>query len=130
MLGALWLLIAGCGAYIFPGDHPSPTANTGMVSGRVLVVPCAPVEQAGSPCGGKPAGGLEIDYVQGTKVVGRTVTDPNGKYSIRLEPGAYTVKFTSYMRVISGPTKIAVSAGSSLVADYMLDSGIRVPAQG
>jgi len=70
---------------------------------------------------------LEIDYLQGTKVVGRTVTDNNGSYSIRLEPGGYVVRFNTYMRVVSGPTNITVAAGSKLVANYALDSGMRVP---
>jgi hypothetical protein len=36
----------------------------------------------------------------------------------------------NYMRIISGPTTIALSAGSTVVANYVLDSGIRVPAPG
>jgi len=31
------------------------------------------------------------------------------------------------MRVISGPIKLTVGAGTSAVANYVLDSGIRVP---
>ena len=127
LLGALCLVCTACGAYTFPGDRPSPTTNTGTVTGRVLVVPCAPVEQAGSTCAGKPMPSLEIDYLQGTKVVARTVTDNNGSYSIRLEPGGYVVRFNTYMRVVSGPTNITVAAGSKLVANYALDSGMRVP---
>ncbi len=61
LLGALCLVCTACGAYTFPGDRPSPTTNTGTVTGRVLVVPCAPVEQAGSTCAGKPMPSLEID---------------------------------------------------------------------
>ena len=129
LLGALVVIVvAGCGAYRFPGaGSNSPSPNTGAVSGRVVAEPCAPVEQAGSPCPGKPVQGVEIDYITDAKVAGRTVTDNNGTYSIRLEPGTYAVKIKIYMRLISGPTKIAVAAGSSTVADYVLDSGIRIP---
>ena len=128
LLGALVVLLAGCGAYTFPGGGPSPSPRTGVVGGRVLAVPCAPVEQAGTTCAGRPVAGLELDYVSGTSIAGSTVTDAGGNYSIRLEPGTYAVKFKNYMRVISGPTTITVSAGSSTVANYMLDSGIRVAA--
>jgi hypothetical protein len=34
----------------------------------------------------------------------------------------------TYMRVISGPPAVTVAAGSTVVANYVLDSGIRVPA--
>jgi hypothetical protein len=126
LLGALVLLTAGCGAYAFPGGG-SPSADTGLVSGRVLAYPCAPVERIDSPCPDRPIAKVEIDYISGTSVAARTVTDSNGNYSIRLEPGTYTVRFNSYMRVISGPTKLSVAAGSSVVANYLLDSGIRAP---
>jgi len=133
LLGAalLALTTAGCGAYAFPGGGPSPTPSTGTVSGTVLSVPCAPVEQVGSPCSGRPVQKLEIDYWNGTAVAARTVTDANGFYTVKLPPGTYTVKFANYiMRVISGPTKIAVAAGSNVTANYLLDNGIRVPQSG
>lgn len=128
LLAVLFVVTTACGAYVFPGGGPSPSPSTGQVSGRVLAVPCAPVENVNSPCAGRPVGGLELDYVAGGKVVGRTVTDGDGNYSIRLEPGTYAVAFKTYMRVISGPTKIAVAAGANITADYLVDSGIRVPA--
>jgi Carboxypeptidase regulatory-like domain len=129
LLGGLMLvaaMTAACGAYTFPGGAASPTPTTGAVSGRVLAVPCAPVERVGSPCTGKPVAGVEIDYIGGAKV-GRTITDAGGNYSIQLEPGTYTVVFKSFMRVVNGPTKITIAAGSSLIANYIVDSGIRAP---
>jgi hypothetical protein len=127
LLAALLLLItAGCGAYQFPGETPAP--GNAHVSGTVLSVPCAPVEQAGSTCSGRPVPKLEIDYVQGSSIVGRTVTDANGAYSVDLSPGDYVVKLNTYMRVVSGPTKLALGPDTRKVADYLLDNGIRVPA--
>jgi hypothetical protein len=130
LLGGLLLvtaMTAACGAYTFPGGAASPTPTTGTVSGHVLAVPCAPVEQVGSPCAGKPVAGVEIDYIDGARVGGRTITDAGGNYSIELEPGTYTVVFKSFMRVVNGPTKITIAAGSNLVANYIVDSGIRAP---
>jgi len=128
LLAAVCLLTAGCGAYVFHGGGSSPAPSTGTVSGRVLAVPCAPVEQVGSSCAGKPVAGVEIDYVAGTAVIGRTVTDSNGNYAVQIPAGTYAVKFKGGpMRVISGPTSITVAAGSSLVANYLMDSGIRAP---
>ena len=125
LVGVAMLLTVGCGAYQFPGDSPAPAA--GRVSGRVLTVPCAPVEPADSQCAGRPVPNLELDYSNGANITEKAVTDANGSYSIALKPGSYAVKLKTYMRVISGPLKIEVAASSSTVANYVLDSGIRVP---
>jgi len=126
-VAGLVLLTAACGAYHFPGDSPSPSPETAHVSGIVRSVPCAPVEQAGSTCAGQPVASLEIDYVAGNSVVSRVVTNSSGMYAVDLRPGTYEVKLVTYMRVISGPTKLTLGAGTRTVANYMLDNGIRVP---
>jgi len=126
-VAGLVLLTAACGAYHFPGDSPSPSPETAHVSGIVRSVPCAPVEQAGSTCAGRPVASLEIDYVAGNSVVSRVVTNSSGMYAVDLRPGTYEVKLVTYMRVISGPTKLTLGAGTRTVANYMLDNGIRVP---
>lgn len=127
LLAALVLSAGACGAYQFPGEVPSPTPATAMVSGRVIAVPCAPVEQQGSICAGRPVPNLELDYVSGPAVVARAETDSMGRYVVALAPGAYSVRMKTYMRVISGPLTLTVAAGSNVVANYVLDSGIRVP---
>ncbi len=121
------LLTAACGAYSFPGANPSPSPATGTVSGRVTAVPCRPVEQPGDVCAGRPVPKLEIDYSDGNGRVGRTVTGPNGEYAIVLDTATYAVKLNTYMRVISGPLKVDVVAGTNTTANYLLDSGIRIP---
>ena len=129
VLAALLLAGAACGAYQFPGGNPSssPTPEGGTVTGRVLAVPCAPVEQAGTTCAGRPVPKLELDYVKDGAVAASTVTDSGGSYLVPLPPGAYVVKLKTYMRVISGPLTLTVEPGSNVVANYLLDSGIRVP---
>ena len=130
-LAALVVVTAACGAYSFPGEHPSPSSATGAVSGRVIAVPCKPVPvlQADAVCAGRPVASLEIDYAAASGSVSRTVTDTGGNYAIRLAAGTYGVKMKTYMRVISGPLRLDVQAGSTTVANYVLDSGIRVPPQ-
>ena len=122
---ALMLLTAACGSYQFPGASPSPQAA--HVSGSVLSWPCAPVERADSPCPGRPVAGVEIDYVAGNSVVSRVMTNSRGAYSVDLRPGTYEVKMVTYMRVVSGPTRLTLGAGTQTVADYVLDNGIRAP---
>ena len=127
LLAALLLVTAGCGAYAFPGESPSPAPTTGTVSGRVIAVPCAPVEQQGNACAGRPVPNLELDYVSGQSSVIKAVTDSSGNYSVQLAPGRYAVKMRTYMRVLSGPLDLTIGAGSSTTANYVLDSGIRAP---
>ena len=129
VLVALLVAAASCGAYQFPGESPSPspTLERGVVSGRVLAVPCAPVEQAGTTCAGRPVPKLELDYVKDGGVAASAVTDSGGAYLVSLAPGTYQVKLKTYMRVISGPLTVEVAPESSVVANYILDSGIRVP---
>jgi hypothetical protein len=122
-LGALVLLTAACGAYQFPGA--SPSGGTGTVSGHVIAVPCAPVEGDGA-CAKRLLPGVEIDYTNG-RSTSRAETDSTGAYSIELAAGTWKVTMKTYMRIISGPTVVAVAAGSHVVADYVLDTGIRVP---
>lgn len=121
---AALLAIAACGAYRFPGA--SPSAATATVSGRVLSIPCAPVEQTGTTCAGRPVGGVGMTFTseQSSHV---TVTAPDGTYAIQLAPGTWKVSFKTYMRIVSGPTSINLGAGDNLVANYVLDNGIRAP---
>jgi hypothetical protein len=125
LLAGLVMLTCACGGYQFGPASPSP--STGTVAGRVIAVPCAPVEQQGNACAGRPVPNLEIDYTAGATVEGRAVTDGKGNYSVELGPGAYVVRMKTYMRVISGPLKLAIAPGSNTVANYVLDSGIRMP---
>jgi len=127
VLAGVMLVTAACGAYQFPGDSPSPAAASARVSGTVLSVPCAPVQQDGATCAGRPVPNLEIDYLRGSAVVAKAMTNKSGVYAVELAPGSYDVALQTYMRVISGPTKLSLRAGTKTVADYMLDNGIRAP---
>ena len=123
VFGALLLLTTACGAYQFP---TLPGVHTGTVSGRVLFFPCGPVEPAGGKCIGNPAAGVEIDFVEGT-AADATVTDQNGNYLIQLRPATYQVQFKKIMQFVRGPKTVTVTADTNVVANYFIDSGIRVP---
>jgi type 1 fimbria pilin len=127
VLAALILATAACGAYVFPAETPSPTSGNATVTGRVIAVPCAPVEQQGAVCAGRPVPNLEIDYVSGVTIEAKAVTASDGTYAVVLRPRSYTVRMKTYMRVISGPLNLTVAAGSKTVANYVLDTGIRLP---
>ena len=96
------------------------------MSGTVVAVPCSPVEHAEAQCAGRPVAGVEIDYVHG-EATAKALTDSTGHYTVDLSSETWTVHLKTYMRVINGPLQLGVSAGSTLTANYVLDSGIRVP---
>lgn len=116
------LTAAACGAYSFPGT----SGQTGTVSGTVNVFPCAPVEQQGQPCKNMPGVGLQIIF-SGDPGSKTATVDSNGHYSIELASGTWKVSVKPIARIVSGPTTLNVPAGGSVHADYVVDSGIRVP---
>lgn len=124
ILAALVLATAACGAYQFPGATPS--GGTGTVSGHVIAVPCAPIEPGAGACARRFVTGLEVDFSDAGQRAA-AVTDTQGAYSIDLPAGTWKVTLKTYMRVVSGPAVVTVAAGSNVVADYVLDTGIRVP---
>jgi hypothetical protein len=122
---AACVLLAGCAGYRFPGG---PATGKGTVSGTVTVVPCAPVEKADAPCQGRPAGNIALIFTSPSNGQVTAATDSAGNYAVELTAGRWTVSVKGYMRVISGPSTVTVESGDSLVANYVLDSGIRLPA--
>jgi type 1 fimbria pilin len=122
LLIPLVFLIAACGAYHLPGA-PS---GTGAVTGTVVAVPCTPVESALKPCAGRPVPGVEVAFVNGGATA-NALTDSNGKFTVELASGTWLAHVKTYMRLISGPPQVNVADGSTVTANYVLDSGIRVP---
>ena len=125
MLALLLFATAACGAYRFPVGGTGE-AGFGTVTGQVKVVPCAPVEAAPKTCLARPVGELEIDF-NGPGGTASTRTDARGSYSIELPAGTWKVSFRGYARIISGPPVVTVNAGATVVANYVVDSGIRYP---
>jgi hypothetical protein len=55
-------------------------------------------------------------------------TDSAGAYSIDLPAGTWRVSAANYARIVDGPQTVAVSAGVSIAADYVIDTGMRAAA--
>ena len=141
---ALLLVTAACGAYRFPSQPPG---GTGTVSGQVLAtfgcpvngagdtmcvqppVPqpavCAPSAPIKNGCGPTPVAGFELTFTNGATTTIAT-TDSTGSYSIELATGTWTVSTNNKMRIVSGPTTLTITAGASIVANYVVESMIRV----
>ena len=117
--------LVACGPHALP-NQGGGSSTTGTVEGTVLSWPCAPVERVGSPCPGRPFGGVHIELDKrsnGEK--SETTTDATGHYSIQVAPGTYDVSIVGYIRLISGVRTVDVAAGQTVRADFVFDSGIR-----
>ena len=119
------VLLGACAGYRFPGG---PAAGTGSVSGQVTVAPCAPVEKADVPCQGKPAPNIALIFTSSSNEQVIAQTDSAGNYAVELTAGRWSVAVKGFGRLISGPSTLTVQAGASVVANYVVDSGIRLPA--
>jgi hypothetical protein len=67
--------------------------------------------------------GLELDFSSASTTLS-TTTDSSGNYSIDLPAGSWNVSTKNYMQIVSGPTKLAITAGSTTVANYTVWSRI------
>jgi hypothetical protein len=99
------------------------------VSGRVLIGPQCPVEQANSPCPDKPvAAEVRVLAAGSEDVVATTRSDENGRFGIDLEPGSYDL-----LPVVSESgglpygerVAVVVDSGRYTRVTLSLDSGIR-----
>ena len=132
LLVGLLIATAACGNYRYPG----PVNETGTVHGQVTSSSCAgpcpanlvcPPQPASPACGQRPMVGLGLIFTKGnTSFVAKT--DSAGAYSINLPVGTWSVATATIARIISGPQTLEVQSGMSIVADFIVDTGIRAAA--
>ena|SRR5579872_4599441 len=114
------LVLTACGT-----QAPAPAKPTfGTVTGHVRAYPCAPVESSASPCAGRPAAHVEVDFTLGTGAPVRGITNADGAYAVQLAPGTYQVS-VGVLRLMSGAKTVTVVAGETVTDDFVFDSGIR-----
>lgn len=116
--------LLACGGYRFPG---APSLSTGTVTGQVVSTPCSPVVRPGNPCADRPVASLTMRFSNAKGEAWSTATNAQGDYSIQLAAGVWTVSFKTFGRILSGPPSVTVAAGETVVANYVIDSGIRLP---
>lgn len=99
------------------------------MTGKVLIGPQCPVEQAGSPCPDKPvAAEVQVLEVGSDEVVTSTDSGEDGRFRIDLEPGSYEL-----LPVVSEAgglpfgkrLQVRVESGVYARVTLSLDSGIR-----
>lgn len=119
-IAAAALVLAACGT-----QSPTPVKPAyGTVVGHIRAYPCAPVQRPASPCAGRPAAHVEIDFSLGSGAPVRGITDTEGAYAVQLAPGTYQVS-VGLVRLLSGAKTVTVTAGATVTEDFVFDSGIR-----
>jgi hypothetical protein len=94
-----------------------------VVHGVVMRGPTQPVCEIGTPCSAPAAHVKLVFHRPGVDLA--TTTDAQGRYSVRLRRGTYTVRITPRPQIGRGvePTSIVVRA--PMRADFSIDTGIR-----
>ena len=101
--------------------HPAcASAGTG-VEGIVMRGPITPVCEAGTPCDA-PAPDVTVEALQNGNMVATTATDKNGRFTLSLEAGDYTVQALGRG---TQPQEIQVSAAKLSEVAFFIDTGIR-----
>jgi hypothetical protein len=120
------MCVSPCPPIAQPADQPLAQCTPRPVGGGVAI-PCLPVESAGvAQCAGRPVPGVEIDFTSAGEAA-KADTDSAGRFNATLAAGMWTVHLVTNLHVMSGPSEVTVVAGTTVTANYLVDSGIRVP---
>ena len=94
--------------------------------GTVSRSPITPVCRVGVPCDAAVVGAVLIFSRRG-QAAARVRTGLGGRYSVRLEPGSYTVAISPVSGIGFGlrPSRVHVAAGVDAHLDFSVDTGIR-----
>ncbi len=115
-----------------PTLAPASNVQTGKLRGHIVAGPTCPVQRVDSPCPPRPVVGRAI-YVkdQQTGNLLQTLTsDVNGYFGVDLKPGTYIVEVAKVgiESDRSGPHKITLVAGQTVVLEIEIDTGMRLPS--
>jgi len=119
-------LVLLAGTALLVATSAEATVRRGELHGVVRRGPIAPVCVVGQPCD-EPAPYVTLLFSRNGHVVGRAVSDVEGRYSVRLAPGLYAVSRPSPPAIGRGidPKAVRVYAGHRRHVDFSIDTGIR-----
>ena len=97
-----------------------------LLHGTITRGPTTPVCQLGKPCSEPMAGALLV-FSRNGRVMARTRSDANGRYSVRLRVGTYAVSMGVKPKIGSGiqPRTITLRRPAPTRIDFFVDTGIR-----
>jgi len=96
----------------------------GGLHGVVTRGPTTPVCQVGKPCS-EPAAGAVLLFSRGGRAATRVRTGVDGRYSVHLPAGIYTVRLKPPQRIGGlSPSRVRVRTAMDRL-DFRIDTGIR-----
>jgi hypothetical protein len=116
-----------------PTTTPQSAADAGSlgtIAGDVVAGPTCPVESIEDPCAPKPVPDRKVLILTpGGAIAATTTTDANGRFSVRVAPGSYTVRAEAGPGKLGlnqvSPGDVTVRAGATATVRIELDTGIR-----
>jgi hypothetical protein len=106
----------------------APAGGVGVVAvtGTVLGEPgCPGPERIGSPCPPRLMGSVAVEAMRGTSVAASVTTGPDGRFTLRLIPGAYQLIATSAGPLRSTASALVTVGTSPVSVNLTVDTGIR-----
>lgn len=108
-----------------PSPDPSSAPGDAGIFGSVQAGPTCPVEQENSPCPERPVSDAEVTASEDGRVAGRTTSDDEGKFRLRLRPGTYDVTASSPSVMACDTQRIVVNERQYTPVRITCDTGIR-----
>ena len=103
----------------------SAPSNAGRTEGQILLSPAFPVARAGEPNQRGVPGQVAVVAATGA-VVAEVTSDPQGRFSVVLPSGHYTLRLTSpRWPASSEPQPVIVESGRATKTELLFDAGIR-----
>lgn len=110
------LLLGACGAAAAPDSG---------IRGTILAGPACPgPARLGSACPDRPVR-ITVEVVQGATVSATFTTDDQGRFSVPVPPGTYTLRSKAGGLPTLRPTTVAVDPGTYAEVVLHADTGIR-----
>jgi len=118
LLSSMTLAVAAAAAQAAP--------PRGTLTGLVTRGPITPVCVLGDPCD-EPAPNVTLLFMRNGTVAGRTVTDKEGRYRVRLAAGLYGVRRPGVATIDRKlePNRVRVASARTRRIDFSIDTGIR-----
>ena len=117
--------LVGLAVLTFAVDAGAAVHGASGLQGIVLKGPTRPVCLDNDPCEA-PAASVRLQFSRDGKVVAEVTTTRAGRYSVRLKPGAYTVRAPGRRIGVGLTPRVArVPQGRIGKLDFHLDTGIQ-----
>jgi hypothetical protein len=122
----MWRLVCIGAAVTLGVTGGATAARSGGLRGVVMRGPVMPVCVVERPCD-EPASNVKLMFLRSGKTVASVRTGSDGRYRVRLAPGAYRVRVPGWPAIgsVVKPQTVRVPPGRYARVNFSIDTGIR-----